>query len=123
MRYKTSYAAFFLFLTSCAFLSQPKTPQDWVNEANLMITATANVVRTQHTDGLITTEKKDRYKEILVHRARQVDDAQSLLDEIKTLGDDIQVRKNEILAINKAKLVTRILREIQRELAENANGR
>jgi len=87
----------------------PKTPQGWINEGLILITATTQVVTQQLKDEIITREEAVKYLAKLKKARSQLDEARELLDK----GLSLQ-------AEDKAKLAHNLTLILHRELAKKA---
>jgi hypothetical protein len=90
------YLPFLLFLTACAQLglTPPKasTPQDAINEANILVISVVNAARDNFKAGMMTLAEKDK----AIHDAKAyvapLDEAQSLLDAGKMIESQDRVK-------------------------------
>lgn len=83
--------------------------QKMINEANILITASANVVAQNLKDGVMTQAENDSYAVQLRQIAAKVDSAQSLL----RLGDFTNAR-------SQAETMQRAISALHREVASRA---
>lgn len=112
-----------LALTACAAPMQrtvipddpveaAKLAQAYINEANITLTAAANVVAENKKNEIYTAAERDAYVAKLRVYAKRVDNAQLALDT----GD---FRK----AFNEAELMKSLIIALHREIAAKARGR
>jgi len=86
-----------------------RSVQTVINEANILITATANVVAQNAKEGLITETEKVSYRDKLKDMAKKVDSAQDLL----RLGDITKAQ-------TQADLIKFAITALHREVAAKA---
>ena len=89
-----------------------QTAQSSINEANILIIATANVVAQNFKDGIYTESEKNSYRDKLKHAAQDVDAAQVLL----RAGDITK-------ATNQAALIKMALTALHKEVAAKARSK
>ena len=98
-----------LLLAACANpVTVPQTPQEAINEANVTLTATSNVIAQNVADGIFTKAEAQSYLDKVRELAKKVDDAQALVDA--GLPD----------AKDRAELVRRLIVALHREVAQRA---
>lgn len=98
-----------VLVTGCATLEPPKSPQDAINKANILLIATASTVRDNVRDGIMTKAEGSKAIARVERLAKNVDEAQHLLNE----GLELQAQ-------DKIKLVNTLLTSLQREIAQKA---
>ena len=84
--------------------------QKLVNEANVLLTATANVVASNVRDGIWSAETGRAYIDKIIVYSVQVDDVQDMLDLGMTDG-----------ALNQAQLLSQFIMALNKEVARRAN--
>ena len=84
--------------------------QKLINEANVLLTATANVVANNVRDGIWSPATGQAYLDKLIIYATQVDEAQDMLDMGMTDG-----------ALNQAQLLSSFIQALNKEVARRAN--
>lgn len=100
-----------MLLAACANpLTVPQTPQGAIDEANVMLHATANVIAQNVADGIYTKAEGQKYLDKVRDLAKKVDDAQALVDA--GLPD----------AKDRAELVRRLIVALHREVAQRARN-
>lgn len=110
-KYQYLYLLFALFLAGCAAFTPPKvsTPQDAINEANVLLTAIAKQATDNFNSGVMTLEEKDKAVAEVKQYAAKVDSARKLLDA----GNPLEA-KNQVQLLNTAILA------LQKRVAEKA---
>lgn len=111
-----------LLLTSCAMFTQPGTvpvseklspaaqaAQTTINEANILLTAAANVIAQNVVDGISTKDEGQKQIDQVRTYAAQVDRAQKLLES----GDIVSAK-------NQAELAQKLIVTLHREVAARA---
>lgn len=83
--------------------------QKAINEANVTLTAAANVVSQNFADGILTKEEAQSYIAKIEDYAKKVDSAKKLLDGGDILG-----------AQNQAELLSKLIVALHREVAAKA---
>lgn len=89
-------------------LVAPKTPQEAINEANVYLTATANVIKQNVEDKIYTKDEAQKYLNKVRELSKKVDDAQVL------------VRAGLPDAKDQAELVRSLIIALHREVAARA---
>jgi hypothetical protein len=100
------YLPFLLLLAACTTLS-PKSPQDSINEANVVLTASYKQLGENVKNKVTTKEEAQKVLSELDKLSKGVDDAQILL----RAGNPLQ-------AENQIKLLNSALISLQKKLAE-----
>ncbi len=102
----------FLVVAACTtlhpFTGSPPTPQELVNEANVTLTAVANVIGQNLQDGTMTKAEAQEYINEVKKYATQVDEAQAL------------IRAGSPLAADRAKLVHGLILNLHKQVAAAA---
>ena len=102
-----SYGLVVLLAMGC--VSVPKTPQEAINNANLVITAVAQQTRDNITNNVMLPAEGQDVFDKLVEYGALVDEAEVLL----AAGQDA-------LAMSKARIVERLLISLQQKVAKKA---
>jgi len=105
------FLPFVLLLTACVHL-QVKSPQDAINEANVVLTATAQLVKENVTNGVMTKEEGKSVLDEVKKYSVQVDSAQALL-----------LAGNPLEAQNQIKLLNSAILSLQKRVAEKARAK
>ena len=98
-----------VLVAGCATFSPPKTPQEAINQANLVITAIAQQVGDNLTNKVMTHDEAAAAIAKLRPLAAGIDEAQALLANGQAMA-----------AGDKAKIVNQLLLSLQREVAAKA---
>ena len=114
-----SLSLLLILLAGCSVMQRTAIPTDpveakrlaqtYINEANVTLTAAANVVAQKRKDNIITVAERDSYVDKIRDFAKQADDVQALLDT----GD---IEKG----FNQAELLKRLIVILHREVATKA---
>lgn len=106
------YLFLIFLLAGCVnAVKAPTSPQEAINEANITLTATANVVAQNVKDGIFTKEEGQRYIDKVRDLAKKVDAAQKLVD---TGMPDAE---------KQAELVRDLIVALHREVAQRARAK
>lgn len=100
-------AALALGLVGCA--TPAASPQEAINQANLLITAITQQIGENYDNKVLTRDEALAYQAKVKAFVADVNEAQRLLDD----GQDV-------LAGDKARIVERLLISLQREIAQKA---
>lgn len=102
---KVKILSFFLiaFLTSCANLQSPKTPQQAINEAYITLTAIVQQVEANRTAGTMSVQERDDVLAEVKKYEATVDQAQALLKAGNPQASQQQLAlvNSALLALNK----------------------
>jgi hypothetical protein len=80
----------------------PKTPQEAINEANVTLTATANVIAQNVKDGIYTKDEGNRYLGKVRELADKVDAAQKLVNSgLPDAKQQAEIVRSLVLALHR----------------------
>lgn len=97
------FALVLLYTLGCANpVVAPKTPQEAINEANVTLTATANVIAQNVKDGIYTKDEGNRYLGKVRELADKVDAAQKLVNAgLPDAAKQAEIVRSLILALHR----------------------
>lgn len=107
VRYLATIVLFLAALVACT-TPQVKSPQDAINEANVTLTAVANVIAQNVKDGIFTKDEAQKYLDQVKDLARKVDTAQAL------------IRAGDPKGAEQAELLRTLIVALHREVAARA---
>jgi soluble cytochrome b562 len=92
-----------LYTLGCANpIVAPKSPQEAINEANVYLTATANVIKQNAEDKVYTKDEAQRYLDKVRDLAKQVDNAQALVTAgLPNAKDQAELVRALIIALHR----------------------
>jgi soluble cytochrome b562 len=80
----------------------PQSPQEAINEANITLTAAANVIASNVRDKVFTREEGQQYIDKVRDLAKKVDDAQKLVDSgLPDAAKQAEIVRSLILALHR----------------------